>query len=374
MTIGLPHPLHYSRQVLRRFVVAGFGILFLTGCGVPGAPQPPSTGIPKFVGDLKAVRKGDTVTLTWTTPKDTSDGVLIRKPGKMQVQRALSSGKDAELSFQTISEQTLEPTLKEERGAEATAKDSLTTVLSSGGNAEFAVYTVLAQSRSGKSAGLPNRASVPLVPTLTTPQKIQAEPVPTGIRISWDQAWPPKKESPFTLQFVYRIMRKVEGAADGAMVKQVSAGNEAVVFVDDGIEWEKNYQYWIVPVTLWQMGERKGEVESDDSPVTAVFAHDIFPPAAPSGVQAVYSAVQGGSFIDLTWRPNGEPDLAGYNVYRRAGSEQPVKINTELVKTPRFADPGIQPGMKYFYSVSAVDLHGNESGKSEETSETVPKE
>jgi hypothetical protein len=360
--------------MLRLLVVAGFGVLCLTGCGVPGAPQPPSTGIPKFVGDLKAVRKGDTVTLTWTTPKDTSDGVLIRKPGRMLVQRALSSGKDAELNFQTISEQTLEPALKNERGAETTAADSLTEVLRAGGNGEFAVYSVLAQSRSGKSAGLPNRASVPLAPTLPTPQKVQAEPVPTGVRVSWDQSWPPRKDSPFTLQFVYRIMRKVEGAADAVMVKQISAGNEAVVFVDDGIEWEKNYQYWIVPVTLWQLGERKGEVESADSPVAAVFAHDIFPPATPSDVQAVYSAVTGGSFIDLTWRPNGEPDLAGYNVYRRTGSEPAVKINTELVKTPRFADPGIQPGMKYFYSVSAVDLRGNESGKSEETSETVPKE
>ena len=374
MRIVIPHPLHYSRRMLRLLVVAGFGVLCLTGCGVPGAPQPPSTGIPKFVGDLKAVRKGDTVTLTWTTPKDTSDGVLIRKPGRMLVQRALSSGKDAELNFQTISEQTLEPALKNERGAETTAADSLTEVLRAGGNGEFAVYSVLAQSRSGKSAGLPNRASVPLAPTLPTPQKVQAEPVPTGVRVSWDQSWPPRKDSPFTLQFVYRIMRKVEGAADAVMVKQISAGNEAVVFVDDGIEWEKNYQYWIVPVTLWQLGERKGEVESADSPVAAVFAHDIFPPATPSDVQAVYSAVTGGSFIDLTWRPNGEPDLAGYNVYRRTGSEPAVKINTELVKTPRFADPGIQPGMKYFYSVSAVDLRGNESGKSEETSETVPKE
>jgi hypothetical protein len=91
-------------------------------------------------------------------------------------------------------------------------------------------------------------------------------------------------------------------------------------------------------------------------------------------VQAVYSAVAGGSFIDLTWTPSGEPDLAGYNVFRRMGSEAPVKVNSELVKTPRFADPGIQPGIKYFYSVTAVDLRGNESGKSEETSETAPKE
>jgi fibronectin type 3 domain-containing protein len=86
------------------------------------------------------------------------------------------------------------------------------------------------------------------------------------------------------------------------------------------------------------------------------------------------SAAAPNSFIDITWTANTEPDLAGYNVYRRRQNEQPVKINSDLVKTPRFADPGVQPGIKYFYSVTAVDLRGNESGKSEETSETVPKD
>jgi hypothetical protein len=66
--------------------------------------------------------------------------------------------------------------------------------------------------------------------------------------------------------------------------------------------------------------------------------------------------------------------LAGYNVYRHSGNGPAVKINSELVKTPRFPDPNIQSGMKYFYSVTAVDLRGNESGKSDETSETVPKD
>ncbi len=346
----------------------------LSGCGVPGAPQPPSTGIPKFVGDLKAVRKGDTVTLRWTTPTETTDGELIRKPGKMLVQRALSTGHDAELNFKTIAEFPLQPTLKDDRGAQVTAKDSVADLVRAGGGAEFAVYSVLAQSHSGRSFGLPNRASVPLVLTLPAPKKVQAEPVPEGIRISWDQAWPPKKESRLSVQYAWRIMRKLEGANDAVMVKQLSAGNDAIVFVDTSIEWEKNYQYWITPVTLWQDGSRKGEVEGDDSPVASVFAHDSFPPAAPSGLQAVYSAVPERPFIDITWTPNTELDLAGYNVYRHAANEAQVKINSELVKTPRFADPGIQKGMKYFYSVSAVDLRGNESGRSEETSETVPKE
>jgi hypothetical protein len=357
--------------VLER-IILGLAIVSVTSCGVPGAPLPPSAEIPKFVGDLKAQRKGATVTLTWTTPTETSDGELIRKPGKMLVQRALSSGQ-AELQFQTISELPLQPTLNEGRGDQATAKDTLTDALRSG-SAEFAVYSILAQGRNGKSFGLPNRASVSLVPDLAPPHKVSANPVPAGIMISWDEFVPPENHSRLQTQYAYKIMRRLLGANEAVPVKQLEAGNQGMSFVDTSIEWEKTYQYWITPVTLWQDGNRKGEIEGDDSPTVDVLAHDSFPPASPTGLEAVYSAMPQNSFIDLTWTANTEPDLAGYNVYRHNGNEPPVKINSELVKTPRFPDPGIQAGLKYFYSVTAVDLRGNESGKSEETSETVPKD
>ena len=347
----------------------------LLGCGVPGAPLPPSLDIPKFVGDLKAVRKGETVTLTWTTPTETTDGELIRRPGKMLVQRALTTGRGPELQFQTISELPLKPSLQDDRGEAATAKDSLVDLLRTGG-AEFAVYTVLAQGHNGKSFGLPNRASVPLVQVVSPPQKVSAQPVSSGVEVSWDEFGPQEKESRLKTQYAYKVTRRLKGANDAVLVKQLPAGNHGMNFVDAGIEWEKTYQYWITPVTLWQDENRKGEVEGDDSAIVEVFAHDSFPPAAPSGLEAVFSAgaAPQNSFIDLTWTPNTEPDLAGYNVYRHTANESPVKINSELVKTPRFPDPGIKPEMKYFYSVSAVDLRGNESGKSEETSETVPKD
>ena len=371
MRIVIPHPLQCSRQVLRFLVVAGFGI-WSTGCGVPGAPLPPSAEIPKFVGDLKAQRKGATVTLTWTTPTETSDGELIRKPGKMLVQRAVSSGQ-ADLQFQTISELPLQPTLNEGRGQQATSKDSLGELLRSG-NADYAVYAVLAQGRNGKSFGLPNRASVPLVPVLSPPQRISANPVPAGIMITWDEFGPPENHSRLQTHYAYKVMRRLQGANEALLVKQLDARNQGMSFVDTAMEWEKTYQYWITPVTLWQDGNRKGEVEGDDSAAADVLAHDSFPPAPPSGLQAVFTAVPQNSFIDITWTGNTEPDLSGYNVYRHTGSEPAVKINSELVKTPRYPDPNIQPGMKYFYSVTAVDLRGNESGKSEETSESVPRD
>jgi fibronectin type 3 domain-containing protein len=101
---------------------------------------------------------------------------------------------------------------------------------------------------------------------------------------------------------------------------------------------------------------------------------DTFPPGVPTGVQAVASGVGQKPFIDLTWAPNMESDLAGYNVLRREEGAEPVKINSELVKSPAFRDDKVAPGHRYFYSVSAVDLRGNESAHSVETSERVPAE
>jgi hypothetical protein len=39
---------------------------------------------------------------------------------------------------------------------------------------------------------------------------------------------------------------------------------------------------------------------------------------------------------------------------------------------PAFRDARVVSGNTYFYSVSAVDLRGNESGRSEVASESVP--
>jgi hypothetical protein len=342
------------------------------GCGTPGAPLPPSLGIPKPVGDLQAVRKGSTVTLTWSAPTDTTDGALVRKPGKMEVSRVVSDNGVTGRTSQTVAEVPLESALKEPEPPPPSAKDSIGSLLPDpAGN--FAVYSVLSQNGSGKSAGTSNLATVPLVPTPLAPPRIDATAVPLGISISFDQAATPENRSHLIAQYAYRIMRREQGASTPAsIVKQLNAGSGAVAFVDTTIEWQKHYDYWVTPVTLWQGLNKKGVVEGDDSPTTGVFADDKFPPDLPVGLQAVFSGLANQPFIDLSWAPNSEPDLAGYNVYRHTAGEPPVKINSDLVKTPAYRDSTVKPGTKYFYAVSAVDLRNNESGKSAEASETVP--
>ena len=338
----------------------------IAGCATPGAPLPPSLGIPKPVSDLRAVRKGAVVTLTWSAPSDTTDGELIRKRGRMQLTRTVGSASSV------VADVPLEPTLKQDQASALNATDSLQSVLPAGTTEDFAVYSVTASGNSGTSAGPGTQVRVALAPTLPAPPQLRVTTVPPGVSVAWDQAWPPQNPTHLTAQYAYRIMRRQEGSNAATMVQQINAGNTAIAFVDTTIEWQKHYEYWITPVTLWQNGGKKGEVEGDDSPVVPVFANDIFPPEAPSGLQAVFSGVTQQPAIDLTWTPNTEPDLAGYNVYRHSANEAPVKINAELIKTPLFHDTGVKAGMKYFYSVSAVDLRGNESGKSAETSEAVP--
>ena len=344
-------------------------LLLAAGCGAPGAPRPPSLGIPKPVNDLRTVRKGNTATLSWTQPTETTDGDLIRKPGKISVLRSLSGGPGPS-QWQTISQLPLPPALKQDQASAQELKDDVGPLLTSG--ADFAAYRVLAQSNSGRGAGASNETAVPLVPTPVTPAHVSAVPVPMGISISWEQAWPPQNPTHLTVQYVYRIMRREEGSKNAVVIKEVGVGNQAMALVDISIEWQKHYEYWIVPLTIWQGASKKGEVPGEDSPVVSVFANDIFPPAVPAGLEAVFSAVAGQPSIDLSWTPDTEPDLAGYNVYRHIENEAPVKINSELVKTSAFRDTNVKAGNKYYYSVSAVDQRGNESGRSAEASETVP--
>jgi fibronectin type 3 domain-containing protein len=47
-------------------------------------------------------------------------------------------------------------------------------------------------------------------------------------------------------------------------------------------------------------------------------------------------------------------------------------LNAAPLKTPAYRDTIVEAKKTYFYSVSAIDVRGNESARSEEAGETVP--
>ena len=66
--------------------------LALAGCGMPGAPQPPSLNLPEPVADLAASRAGNQVALTWTMPKTNTDKLLLKGNVTVRVCRKEGAG------------------------------------------------------------------------------------------------------------------------------------------------------------------------------------------------------------------------------------------------------------------------------------------
>ncbi|NNN31320.1 hypothetical protein HLK59_13270 [Streptomyces sp. S3(2020)] len=105
---------------------------------------------------------------------------------------------------------------------------------------------------------------------------------------------------------------------------------------------------------------------STDKAVTTVKATaDTTAPSAPAGVEENWG-VGPVDTVTLSWDGNSESDLAGYRVYR--STSQPVVPTAEnLIGTPSsasFADTPARTGDWYYYVVTAVDTHGNESAVS----------
>ena len=106
------------------------------------------------------------------------------------------------------------------------------------------------------------------------------------------------------------------------------------------------------------------DLESSDSQPVTVTPRDIFPPAVPQGLVAALlpGAAPGTVLVDLSWSINLETDLAGYHVYR---SEQEGTtgqlVTSDLLPTPAVRDTSVEPGHRYWYTVTAVDRAGNES-------------
>jgi hypothetical protein len=262
----------------------------------------------------------------------------------------------------------------------ATFADTLSAAVQQEHPTGSATYAVEVLNAAGRGAGLSNQVHVPLVPTLPPFGDFAARPVAQGVILSWD--CPATSKTQAGISYLFRIYRRLDPSSNETRIAELDASGCAQEpsaghaktdsFLDQTLEWEKTYSYRGTVVSVMDAGKSRTEVEGDDTPATKVFAHDVFPPAVPSGVQAVYSGPGQQPFIDVIWAPVSDADLDGYNVYRHQAGESPVKLNLELIKTPAYRDQHVAAGKTYFYSVSAVDQRANESAHSDEGSETVP--
>jgi hypothetical protein len=356
---------------------------WLSGCASIGPPEAPSLELPKPPTDLRGARKGNKVTLTWTIPARTTERKSVRYLGKTDICRSLAGAlKQCDTRVgEAEPPADFEKARRSGKKLTATFVDTLSAAMEQAQATGFATYAVEVLNAAGRGAGISNQVRVALVPTLASFENFAARPMDQGVMVSWE--CPGVAEGRSGVKYLFRIYRRLEASATETKIADVEAtecadgareqGKAVTSFLDQTFEWENTYFYRGTVVSVIELaGKTAVEVEGDDTPAVKVFAHDVFPPAVPAGLQAVFSGPGQQAFIDLVWTPVGAADLEGYNVYRHEVGGATVKLNTELVKTPAFRDAQVEPGKTYFYAVSAVDERGNESAKSEEASESVP--
>lgn len=347
--------------------------LLFTACATIRPPQPPSLELPKPPADLQATRKGNKVMLTWTVPTITTDRQTVRSLGPTRICR----GTGPVLTECGTPVGGATPVVNAANGSgrkiTASCTEPLPTQAESANPAGTVTYAVEVLNGKGRGAGLSNQVRVWLASTLPPPQNFRADVTSLGVVLSWAGEAPPVPPQP-GMRYVYRVYRRVEGSQQKILAGEAPVGNEPQgTLTDSSIEWEKTYEYRAEIVTvIAREGQPEAQIEGDDTPEIKVFAHDIFPPAVPGGLQAVFSGPGQAPFIDLIWAPVTDADLGGYNVYRREEGATPVKVNPQPVKAPAYRDMSVVSGRTYSYSVSAVDVRGNESARSEEAAETVP--
>lgn len=96
----------------------------------------------------------------------------------------------------------------------------------------------------------------------------------------------------------------------------------------------------------------------DDSTVAPEVTYEA-PLSAPSGLRV---ALMPNGDILLRWNPSTQPNLSGYNVYRRAISETPIdQLNDAVLTAANYTDTNAQPGLVYEYRVTAISVRGTES-------------
>ncbi len=369
---------HRDGQIRRVAVVSVSLLALVSGCGTPGAPQPPSLNLPDRVTDLSALRTGNHVSLSWTMPRRNTDRLPLRGNIDVLVCRRDGSNRGPH-SCIPAGRLQLPPVV------EGTFAEDLPHEFSRGAP-RMLTYFVEVQNRNGRSAGLSNAAPVVAGDAPSPVNGFAAEVRKDGVVLRW---------TPDAPGVSIRLRRKLlTPPSNGAHSAPLPATREAIdqnllveaapdaapaQALDKSIVLGNTYEYRAQRVIREKLDNRAIELEGELSAPIQVDARDVFPPAVPADLAAVATAADPASgmsaSIDLSWQPNTESDLAGYQVYRREDQTPWQRISGDQpIIGPAFHDAHVLPGHTYRYGVSAVDKGGHESSRSVEASETVPNE
>ena len=316
----------------------------LWGCGKKGPPLPPESNIPAAVSDLRAWPREGTVFFGWSIPTRNVDGSKLQDLLGFKVfrlDRSLISQDCPECprNFKMVAEVDIDYP----RGARIEGGRVLWTDPTVKPQTEY-TYFVRGYNSYKSPSPESNRVIVFWNEPPSAPEEVKVRSENQALEISWRSA-PAKGEAPSATGF--NLYRRSEGERFGFLPLNPEPLKETR-FVDAGLQNGRKYSYEVRAV-----GNFRGTlIESPASAVVEGIPDKKIPPSPPRGLLAVYQE----SGIALRWDVNPEPDVAGYDVYRRAEDEEIFrKVNPGLIREPHFLDASADPRKSYTYRLKAVD-------------------
>jgi hypothetical protein len=380
-------------------------IVFVCGCGKKGPPLPPFVRVPAAVGQLAAHRVGDDVIINFALPTENIDKSAPISLARVDIYAYTGRSAPPAARFPEVADRVAMIETTAETPPAATLRETLTADKLVEGRALTSTvparptdtpvrvdvraplkryYMAVPYSARGRSGPPSTIVELPLTPLPDPPTNVRMTYNADTVTLRWDPsggilgflldeaALPstsPLDDGPpvatgGTLPpgpTRYNVYREIEATptADAAEAEKTPAPPAMPALASpepvDGLTFNDPQQsdgrrrcYSIAAVR----GTAARAVEGHPSKAACVTTIDVFPPAAPTGVSPI--AVEGA--ISLVWEASSEGDLQGYYVFRgEEGSETLTRITNDVVKETRYTDETVKPGVRYVYTVSAVD-------------------
>jgi len=365
------------------FVFCVLACALLAACAAPGDPTARHPVVPTAITDLAAHQSGSTVLLTFSLPQKSMDRESLAEPPTIEIYRAaLPPGAvpDRKTSWRPVYTIPPERVNSYVKGDRVEFSDPLVPDDLAHPDGTPLSYMVRTRAVKSRASGDSNVSTLRVYPPPEAPQDLHVSVTESAIVLSWRE--PSNASAPPKTQ-VYRVYREeTEPPPPDAQymtsLKELSplellGETTATEFRDERFEFGHTYMYFVRTVVQYGSDFVESDVPMGSSALIA--ARDIFPPAAPVGLEAaiVPATPQAPAHVELSWAISPEGDLAGYHVYRSGRDDTPgERIDREILPSPTFRDISVAPGRRYFYRVSAVDRAGNESPLSSTVQAEVP--
>src|SRR5260370_13907959 len=369
--------LHGTKRPSQCFAIFYFLLsIFLTagGCGAPGEPVPPTPRVHVTLKGLAAHQIGDGVQLVFTLPTSSVAGDRLPEPPAVEILRGVKrpDGTADAKSFRvvdTIPGALVTDFVTQKRVEYMDIISPRDPETSAGATLVYRVRTRVSRKRGSADS---NTVFVLVAPVPQRILAVDSRVTESAIELNWAAPTTTSSGALLTAPLSYHVYRaELDPAALKADEEKHSLAevkSPTVLLATamtpsyqyTAFEFGKSYLYFVRSVIT----TNEIALESSDSQHLVITPRDTFPPATPQGlVAALLAGPAPGTFVvELSWSINLETDLPGYRLYKseQEGTKGQL-LNADLLPTPVVRDTSVEPGHRYWYTVTAVDRAGNES-------------